>query len=50
MDTQKFKQCLFATFIITGIEDMSGDAEFGNYIAIIGTFLSQALIRRYFIC
>ena len=34
----------FAPFIITGIHDMSGDAEFGNGIAITGTFLNKALI------
>ncbi len=34
----------FSPFIITGIEDMTGDAEFGNGIAITGTFLNKALI------
>ena len=34
----------FSPFIITGIEDMTGDAEFGNGIAITGTFLNEALI------
>lgn len=34
----------FSPFIITRIEDMTGDAEFGNGIAITGTFLNEALI------
>lgn len=34
----------FVPFIITGIEDMHGDTEFGNGIAIVGTFLNQALV------
>lgn len=36
----------FVPFIITGIEDMQGDNEFGNGVAIVGTFLNQALIKR----
>ena len=34
----------FAPFIITSIEDMTGDTEFGNGVAILGKFLSQALV------
>jgi hypothetical protein len=34
----------FVPFIITSIEDMKGDTEFGNGIAILGTFLNKALI------
>lgn len=34
----------FSPFIITAIEDMYGDTEFGNGVAIIGTFLNQALV------
>jgi hypothetical protein len=35
----------FACFIITGIEDMHGDAEFGNGVAIVGRFLDMALVN-----
>lgn len=35
----------FACFIITGIEDMDGDTEFGNGVAIVGRFLDMALVN-----
>jgi len=34
----------FAPFIITGIHEMHGDEDFGNGIAIEGTFLNEAFI------
>ena len=34
----------FSPFIITSIEDMHGDTEYGNGVAILGKFLSQALV------
>ena len=34
----------FAPFIITDIQDMHDDSEFGNGVAVVGRFLSQALI------
>ena len=41
---KEIKILAFSPFIITRIEDMTGDAEFGNGIAITGTFLNEALI------
>jgi len=35
----------FACFIITSIEDMHGDTEFGNGVAIVGRFLDMALVN-----
>ena len=35
----------FACFIINGIEDMDGDTEFGNGVAIVGRFLDMALVN-----
>ena len=36
----------FAPFIITGIEDMKGDSEYGNGVAIIGKFIDWALVSN----
>ena len=35
----------FACFIITEVQDMSGDSEYGNGVAIVGEFLDYAMIN-----